>query len=479
MKKTIVLTLFVNLVAASVLPAAPGDAGAREQRVTAPLNLDDDGEPTGPTTCPSLCTPTSSCSKSCRIEGAYTTCGNFGVCVSCASYCTANAYCASKACMQGGALTSCQATGRECHACSASNCDGSPLRCGDGRTCSVTTPSGRTYPSCEAWASTTADKDLDQVPDALELALARRFFPLLNMRYPIAPAGCTGPYPYADACNYFNEDSYGQFYGTTLSSEFGGGLTNLPFAVRPYQDATPECDESFECLEIAYTLLYNYDYGDTFGGSHRGDSESVAVLVSRNLFNTRRGLYFNHPWAEARLTDADWALIKVNAAKHMCDGGAPTFYDDLEGRIYTRIPYINGGGTYLISDYEPLGSTPLAGLPLWVAEFKNATYFSQYRCNVGNNYMDDCTTDRRWLTAAQHAAAQADLVNAGESGCHSSFTPYVQGPSLYPPMMGPYGSFPSGAYPIWSAAKFGQSSPLFHKMKEGTFKWDAYDYVCH
>ena len=28
-------------------------------------------------------------------------------------------------------------------------------------------------------------------------------------------------------------------------------------------------------------------------------------------------------------------------------------------------------------------------------------------------------------------------------------------------------------------AKFGQSSPLFHILKEGTFKWDVYDYVCY
>jgi hypothetical protein len=68
-------------------------------------------------------------------------------------------------------------------------------------------------------------------------------------------------------------------------------------------DATLECDEDFERLEIACTLLYNYDHGDTFGGEHRGDSESVAVLVSRKVSKTRRALYTNHPWAEAQLND--------------------------------------------------------------------------------------------------------------------------------------------------------------------------------
>lgn len=437
------------------------------------------GEPTGPTTCPGLCTATSSCSKSCRVEGAHTTCGSFGVCTSCASYCTAGAYCAARVCLQNGLLTSCQATGRDCHPCSASNCDGSPLGCGDGRTCLKTTASGgRSYQSCEAWASTTTDRDLDQVPDALEHALARRFFPRLNMRYPLAPGGCTGDYPYDESCGYFNQDSYGQFYGNTLSYEFGGGATYLPYAVRPYKDATPECDEDFECLEIVYTLLYNYDYGDTFGGSHDGDSESVAVLVSRNGANPRRNLYWSHPWSEARLTDTHWGLIKVNAAKHMCAGGAPTFYDDIEGRIYTRLPINPGGGTYLVSDYKPLGSTPFAGLPLWVAEFKNATYFTQYRCNVGNSYLDDCTTDRRWLSAAEHAAAQAALVNAGESGCHANFTSHIQGPSWYAPLSGPNGGY-SAPYPIWSSGRFGQSSPLSHKLKAGTFQWDEFDYVCY
>jgi len=438
--------------------------------------------PEGPppvTNCPALCTPASSCTKSCLLEGAHTTCGNYGVCTSCASYCTAGASCSNRACIQNGLLTSCQATGRECLACSASACDGNPLRCGDGKRCLVSTAGGRTYPTCEAWAGTTGDRDLDQVPDALELALARRFFPGLNMRVPLPPAGCTGPYPYADACNYFNDDSYGQFYGTTLSYEFGGGATFLPFAVRPYQDATPECSEDFECLEIAYTLLYNNDYVDTGDSGHRGDSESVAVLVSRNVSNPRRILYFSHPWAEARLDVNDWAFIKVNAAAHMCAGGQPTFYDDLDGHVYTRIPLFPGPGSTLASDYEPMGSTPYAGLPLWVAEFKNATYFSQHRCNTGNGYLDDCSTDRRWLTLDQQGAAQDDLVNAGESGCHANFTPSVQGPSLHPPLMGPYSAYPSGPYPIWSTAQFGQSSPLFHKLKEGTYKWDVYDYACH
>ena len=472
--KAIALFLCLAATAASTRAADVNTSAAP------PVTIDDPGGPPSPLgQCSNTCTTTSSCSKKCYDDGDPSTCGNFGRCKSCASHCTSGVRCSEPACMQDGVLTSCQATGRQCQSCSASICDGTPLRCGDGQRCSVPVHNGYLYPTCESWASNTGDRDLDQVPEALELALARRFFPALNMRFPLPPAGCVGPYPYADACNYFNDDSYGQFYATTLSFEYGGGATHLPFTVRPYKDTTPECDAEFECLEIAYTLLYNNDYGDAGDSGHPGDSESVAVLVSRNVSNPRRGLFTSHPWPEARVNPDHWAFIKVFAAAHMCAGGQPTFYDDLDGRIYTRIANLQGPGSMLDSDYEPLGTTPYAGLPLWVAEFKNATYFSQHRCNTGNSYFDDCSTDRRWLTLSQYNAAQDDLLNAGASRCHANFPATIQGPSLAPPLMGPYSAFPSGPYAIWGGAPFGESSPLVHKLKEGTFKWDEYDVVCH
>jgi hypothetical protein len=294
--------------------------------------------------------------------------------------------------------------------------------------------------SIAAGASAQSDGDGDYIPDTMEYALAWNFFPQSNMH-----------------CGSYEGTSYGsqgQFYGSNVGYATNG---RLPFVAHVFWDSVGPCATFGKCIELRYGMAYNWDLGDdTWGGSHRGDSETLAILIMTDA-----------PWNTAINDVNAWYTWKVYRSAHACgDGDSSTFQT-------IKLTYAQG--------FAPSN---------WVAEGKNGNYKSQSSCNNGGVAdADDCSDHRCWINKA---AAANRLQNVGEfgdpsTGTFKNFVPlknprsgYMGGSSnnRYIPYPGSSPrTAPSGSYDVWSGSKFG-SAGNYCKHLTRFLDWTYDDQYC-
>src|SRR6185369_11158036 len=141
----------------------------------------------------------------------------------------------------------------------------------------------------------------------------------------------------------------------------------------PYNPGNGNCPEPFQCVEIRYGIAWNWDLGDdTFGDSHRGDSETYAILVARKDTD---GSDWGVSWSAAQNDASQWRLIKEFMSAHW---GSSTDSSSFRSQ-----------GNF--------GTTTITRV--WCAEGKHAMYPSQSACNSGNiANIDDCSDNRCDIT---------------------------------------------------------------------------------
>lgn len=319
------------------------------------------------------------------------------------------------------------------------NCDGtesyylpydnyaSPCRPWDGGgTCgtirrTVTNRSYRFNGTCyaDAWPSgntlgdfvtvyRSVDDDGDLLPDALELNLARWFFPVLNLH-----------------CYKYEGLPYGdrrQLYGLTVPGYTNSSNGRIPFVAHPYNPGNGNCAELFQCLEIRYGIAWNWDLGDdTFGGSHRGDSETYAILVARK--DTDGGSDWGVSWGEAQDDPSKWLLIKEFMSAHWGATGDSSSF--------------RSHGNWGNPNYQRV----------WCAEGKHAMYPTQNACNNGGFAdIDDCSDNRCDIVNEVYLKVQ----NVGEP--NAPINPYIPYPGASKTTP------PSGSYNVWGGTKFGDAT---------------------
>ncbi|MBX2796540.1 MAG: hypothetical protein KTR31_02690 [Myxococcales bacterium] len=284
------------------------------------------------------------------------------------------------------------------------------------------------------------DADEDGLDDGLEDALAHRFFPDLNM--------------HAGTFKGVAHGSYGQFYG-------GGAFTRdeplavVPFVARPvagFTDASTGarwCDGPVRCVEVMFGLPYSWDLGDdVFGRSHRGDSESVGVLLAHGSPLEGEPAAWAASWEVARGDATAWRRVKTFAAAHMCALGDSS-----------------GFRTDRSADALGVAEAPR----LWVAEGKNATYTGQRACKRGAILaVDDCSEERVWI---EREPVLQRLRNMGEEGA-SGFDTRIAWPAQS--RGGPL----QEAQELWTAGPFGKSTPWRFKLGAGILDWGAESWSC-
>lgn len=144
------------------------------------------------------------------------------------------------------------------------------------------------------------DGDQDGIPDDLELALAKRYFP--------------------DAWAVDLAADLKTFYGYSRDP-FVMRHGTIPFVVRPLPSANGRCQESLQCLEIKYGMAFSWDCGSGApqGGCsgtlrHVGDSESYSVLVARRA--TSDPTAWGVDWESAKSDPAAWYLVADRTTAH-------------------------------------------------------------------------------------------------------------------------------------------------------------------
>lgn len=257
-------------------------------------------------------------------------------------------------------------------------------------------------------AATVADGDLDGIPDSLELALAQRFFPTLNLH-----------------CGSFEGLAYGdrrQLYGHSVSGYTNSSNGKIPFVAHPYNPGSgADCAEPYQCIEIRYGIAWNWDLGDdTWGGAHRGDSETYAILVARKDTD---GSQWGVSWEVAMNDASQWRLMKEFMSAHWKATG-----DSSSFRKH---------GNYGATTYQRV----------WCAEGKHAMYPTQNACNNGGYAdADDCSDNRCDIRSDVYL----DVQNIGEVTVPlNRYIPYPGSSKT---------TSPSGTYDMWSGYKFGDST---------------------
>jgi len=253
----------------------------------------------------------------------------------------------------------------------------------------------------------TGDSDGDGLSDALEMGLAQYFFPILNLH-----CGTYEGLAYADRR---------QLYGLTVSGYTNSANGRIPFVAHPYNPGNGNCPEALQCIELRYGIAWNWDLGDdTFGGSHRGDSETYGLLLARKDTD---GSDWGVSWTAAQNDPTQWRLIKEFLSAHWGATGDSSSY--------------RSHGNYGTTAYQRV----------WCSEGKHGMYQSQNACNNGG-YLDadDCGDNRCDIVTEVFLKVQ----NTGEPA--APYDPYL----LYP------GSSkttpPSGTYNVWSGSKFGDAT---------------------
>jgi hypothetical protein len=176
----------------------------------------------------------------------------------------------------------------------------------------------------------SGDVDCDGVPDALEKALARKFFP-----------------------NITNSRGFDwwQFYGNLKCDD-----CRVPYSVDFYKNTSGRapgyCTEDYQCLALRIGLAYEKDDGKDGLYSHNGDSEYVSFLLQRSAAGKTGG----SPWSTAKFDENAWGIVSV-AYEHHGD------------RLYSS-------GLAKRGDIGPRN-------PIWMysSESKHASYMTRYECD--------------------------------------------------------------------------------------------------
>jgi hypothetical protein len=263
-------------------------------------------------------------------------------------------------------------------------------------------------------AMAITDGDLDGLPDALELALAQRFFPTLNLH-----------------CGGYEGLAYGdrrQLYGHSVPGYPNSSNGKIPFVARPFNPGSgSDCAEPFQCIEIRYGMAWNWDLGDdAFGGGHRGDSEMYAILVARK---DTEGSQWGVSWAVAQNDASQWRLMKEFMSAHWGASG--------DSSSYRR------QGRSGVTAYQRV----------WCSEGKHGMYQTQSACNNGNGAdIDDCSDNRCDIRADVYT----DVQNIGElTAPLNRYIPYPASSKT---------SAPTGTYDVWSGLRFADSGDYKSKM---------------
>lgn len=252
------------------------------------------------------------------------------------------------------------------------------------------------------------DNDLDGLPDATEMALAQEYFPVLNLH-----------------CGTFEGMAYAdrrQLYGLNVPGYSNASNGKIPFVAHPYTPGNgTDCREPSQCIEIRYGIAWNWDLGDDFfGGAHRGDSETYAILLAHkdtdgSDWGTTLGVALSDP--------TRWRLIKEFMSAHWTATGDS-------------------------SSFRTHGNSGTTSIPrVWCAEGKHGMYPTQDACNNGGFAdIDDCSDNRCDIVS--------DLVlklqNVGEPGTWlDPEIPYPGASKTTPP---------SGTYNVWSGTAFGSAT---------------------
>jgi hypothetical protein len=251
------------------------------------------------------------------------------------------------------------------------------------------------------------DADQDGLPDSLESQLAEKFFPTLNL-----------------TCEEYEGLAKGdlrQLYGLTVPGYADSSQGSIPFVAHPYNPGNGNCAELYQCIEIRYGIAWNWDLGDdTFGGAHRGDSETYAVLIARKDTD---GSDWGTTWTAAQFDPSQWRLIKEFMSAHW-----------LESHDYSSFRSQGNAGT-------------AAPQRVWCAEGKHAMYPTQDACNSGNVAdIDDCSD----LRCDIGPEVSRKLQNVGEPS--APLSPYILFPGSSRSVS------PSGTYDVWSGSLFGAAT---------------------
>ncbi len=264
-------------------------------------------------------------------------------------------------------------------------------------------------------ARAITDADGDGIPDPLELALAQRFFPTLNLH-----CGSFEGLPFADRR---------QLYGHSVPGYTNSSNGKIPFVAKPFNPGNGvDCAEAFQCIEIRYGMAWNWDLGDdAFGGGHRGDSEMYAILVARK--DPDGGSQWGTTWAVAQNDVNQWRLLKEFMTAHLNAAGDSSSY-----RGHTRTGATN---------YQRV----------WCSEGKHGMYPTQNACNNGNGAdIDDCSDNRCDIRADVYV----DVQNAG--AMTAPINPIIPYPGLTKTLS------PSGTYDVWSGQSFADSGSFKSKF---------------
>lgn len=370
--------------------------------------------------CASVCSSATGCAKACKTStGNVSSCGAYGVCTACsATTCRNTGYC-GVTCMMNNVLPPVSTLSR-----------------------GGTRPPRSEWVSCSTWsARMNDDADLDGIPDALERALAAKFYPELNMH-------CATFEGYAGG-------SKDQYYGSptgcgNVKRPNGEVGADLPYVARRVGPLPSGWCANRECIEIVYGLPYASDLGNDFGGSpHKGDTEMYAVLLAfRKPLQNYSGPEFGTTQSlDVALRDATrWAKLEEFAAAHRGD---------------------EADSSELRKNRPTLGGADFAPRLLWVAEGKQASYFSQDSCNSGNSWWSDDCSDNRCVLP--RAVGVARLENSGEPLCHpaSAFDTTIPSPA---PAIGACGI--ADAYEVWSGQRYEGGSSFTDIFREGAIPWN-------
>jgi hypothetical protein len=445
-------------VACSSSAEPPDDEGEVEASSTAltfaPGPTDPGGGGLIGATCASVCTATSRCDTNCDGAGS---CGAYGVCQSCASVCSETSSC-EQGCLNGSTYTTCRGAGLRCRGCSATTCEasGCAAHCWNGERCDWWTGQcGNTYRRCDAYGASIGDRDTDGLPDALETALARKFFPQMVM----------------------TTNDWRHFYGNVAGDPSVGGLycngnqeCQLPFVVRRVAalggSKTGWCATN-QCAEIIYGLPYNWDLGDTETRfpKHRGDSENVSVLVAhRRADDEADGADWGVDFATAKSDANAWRIVGIFYAAHKCDNSLTVDWDS------SRFLWPRDGATYSTTSHPML----------FAAERKHASYPNAATCDGGGKWFDYCGNNDVWV---DRNVVTNRLVNVGEeyggslSGAGyvcAGFDTTIAMPSsaLDSPV--------SGTYDVWRGGSFGsdKAKPFYNQFKRRVLDWGNDAYTC-
>lgn len=271
-----------------------------------------------------------------------------------------------------------------------------------------------------------ADGDFDGIPDALELALAQRFFPTLNLH-----------------CGSYEGLAFGdrrQLYGHSVPGYPDSSSGKIPFVAHPYNPGNgSDCAEPFQCIEIRYGMAWNWDLGDdAFGGAHRGDSEMYAILVARK--DTDGTGQWGADWSVAQNDVNQWRLMKEFLSAHLNAAGDSSTY--------------RGHGQTGATTYQRV----------WCSEGKHGMYQTQSACNSGNKGLDDCSDNRCDI----RADVVPDVQNIGEAAAPlSRYIPYPASSKT---------SSPSGSYDVWSGLGFGDAGDYKSRLTRPLSWCSAYTY---